>query len=283
MNLTLSAIKRPIWVWMLFVASVVLGLRAFLSLPVEENPEVSFPNISVQTAYFGANPEEIENQVTRVVEEVVSSVNGIQTIESTSIEGVSIVSIQFELKINQDTALSDVKSKVDSVIGRLPQDVERPIVAKLDFSGAPILLVSAESDKMTPLELRDFLDDRVQDRLARIPGVAQISVQGGQVREIRVAVDRQRLLSYGIGILDVTDAINGATINTPGGRITEGDRETSIRVQGEFKSVEDLRNLVIPISNRNDPNGTPAIVRLKDIATVTDGPAERTVISRVNG
>ncbi len=283
MNLTLSAIKRPIWVWMLFVAAVVLGLRAFLSLPVEENPEVSFPNISVQTAYFGANPEEIENQVTRVIEEAVSSVNGIQTIESTSIEGVSIVSIQFELKINQDTALSDVKSKVDSVLGRLPQDVERPIVSKLDFSGAPILMVSAESDKMTPLELRDFLDDRVQDRLARIPGVAQISVQGGQVREIRVGVDRERLLSYGIGILDVTDAINGATINTPGGRITEGNRETSIRVQGEFKSVEDLRNLVIPIANRNDPNGTPAIVRLKDIATVTDGPAERTVISRVNG
>ena len=283
MNLTLAAIRRPIWVWMCVVAAIVLGWRALGSLPVEENPEVSFPNISVQTAYFGANPEEIENQVTRIIEESVSGVNGIQTIESTSIEGVSIVSIQFELGINQDTALSDVKSKVDSVLGRLPDDVERPIVSKLDFSGMPVLYVAAESTTMSPLELRDFLDDRVQDRLARIPGVAQVTVQGGQVRELRVAVDRDRLLSYGIGIADVTSAINGATINVPGGRITEGNRETSIRVQGEFRSVDDLRDLVIPISNRNDPNGTPAIVRLKDIATITDGPAERTVISRVNG
>ena len=202
MNLTLAAIRRPIWVWMCVVAAIVLGFRALGSLPVEENPEVSFPNISVQTSYFGANPEEIENQVTRIIEESVSGVNGIQTIESTSIEGVSIVSIQFELGINHDTALSDVKSKVDSVLGRLPDDVERPIVSKLDFSGMPILYVAAESTKMTPLELRDFLDDRVQDRLARIPGVAQVSVQGGQVRELRVAVDRDRLLSYGIGIAD---------------------------------------------------------------------------------
>ena len=283
MNLTLAAIRRPIWVWMCVVAALVLGWRALNSLPVEENPEVSFPNISVQTAYFGANPEEIENQVTRIIEESVSGVNGIQTINSTSIEGVSIVSIEFELGINQDTALSDVKSKVDSILGRLPDDVERPIVSKLDFSGMPILYVAAESTSMSPLELRDFLDDRVQDRLARIPGVAQITVQGGQVRELRVAVDRDRLLSYGIGIADVTGAINAATINVPGGRITEGNRETSIRVQGEFRSVEDLRDLVIPISNRNEPNGTPAIVRLGDIAEVTDGPAERTVISRVNG
>ena len=217
MNLTLAAIRRPIWVWMCVVAAIVLGWRALGSLPVEENPEVSFPNISVQTSYFGANPEEIENQVTRIVEEAVSGVNGIQTIESTSIEGVSIVSIQFELGINQDTALSDVKSKVDAVLGRLPDDIERPIVSKLDFAGMPILYAAAESDRMSPLELRDFLDDRVQDRLARIPGVAQVSVQGGQVREIRVAVDRNRLLSYGIGIADVTSAINGATINVPGG------------------------------------------------------------------
>ncbi len=268
---------------MLVVAALVLGWRALGSLPVEENPEVSFPNISVQTAYFGANPEEIENQITRVIEEAVSSVNGIQTLESTSIEGVSIVSIQFELQINQDTALSDVKSKVDAVIARLPEDSERPVVSKLDFSGQPILYVAAESDKMTPLELRDFLDDRVQDRLARIPGVAQVSVQGGQARELRVAVDRERLLSYGIGILDVTSAISEATVNVPGGRITEGNRETSIRVQGEFKSVADLENLDIAIANRNDPNGTPAIVRLKDIADITDGPAERSEISRVNG
>lgn len=283
MNLTLAAIRRPIWVWMCVVAAIILGWRARSSLPVEENPEVSFPNISVSTAYFGASPEEVENLITRIVEDAVSNINGIQNIQSTSIEGVSIVSVEFELRISQDTALADVKSRVDEIVGRLPDDSERPVVSKFDFSAAPILTASVESETMTPLELRDFLDDRVIDGLARIPGVAEVSLQGGQVRELRVAVDRDRLLSYGVGILDVTNAIRGSTINVPGGRITEGNRETSIRVQGEFRSVSELEELPVPIPNRSDPNGNPAIVRLKDIADIKDGPAERTAISRING
>jgi HAE1 family hydrophobic/amphiphilic exporter-1 len=283
MNLTLAAIKRPVWVWMLVVAALVMGWRALGSLPVEQNPDVTFPNISIQTAYFGAGPDEIETQISKKIEDAVTAVNGIQSIESTSIEGMSIVMLQFELSVNQDTALADVKSKVDAIVGDLPRDAEKPVISKLNFAAQPILYLAAESDRLSPMELRDYLDDRVSDRLSRIKGVADITVAGGRNREIRVAVHKNRLLSYGLGINDVMNAVRGATLNVPGGRITEGRNEASVRVKGEFRTVDELRNLVIPVSNNQDPNGTPAIVQLRDIATIIDGPAERTDISRVNG
>jgi HAE1 family hydrophobic/amphiphilic exporter-1 len=268
---------------MLVVAALVLGFRALTSLPVEQNPEVSFPNIVIQTSYFGASPDEIENQISRRIEDSVTSVSGIQTIESSSTEGLSVVNLQFDLRTNQDVALADVKSKVDAIVDQLPRDAEKPVVSKINFAAQPILVLAAESPTLSALQLRDLLDNRVRDRLSRIPGVADVGIFGGEVREIRVAVDKNRLLSYGMGITSVLDSLRGATQNVPGGKITQGNRETAVRVEGEFKSVDEIRNLVIPVANRQDPNGTPAIVRLKDIATVTDGPAERTTISRVNG
>jgi HAE1 family hydrophobic/amphiphilic exporter-1 len=283
MNLTLLAIKRPVWVWMLVVAAIIMGWRAKGSLPVEQNPSTDFPWVTVQTAYFGASPDEIETQISKRIEDSVTTINGIESIQSTSTEGMSMVMIQFKLGTNTDTALSDVKSRVDSIINQIPKDAEKPVISKLNVASQPILFLAAESKKLTALQLRDLIDDRVKDSLSRIPGVADVAVSGGQVREIRVAVDKNRLLSYGLGIRDVLGSLTGATVNVPGGRITEGDRETSVRVKGEFKSVEEIQSLEIPVSDRQNPNATPAIVRLRDIATVTDGPAERTTISRING
>lgn len=283
MGLTLAAIRRPVWVVMLMIASLVLGWLALRSLPVEQNPEIEFPWITIQTAYPGASPQEIETLISKPIEDAVTTVSGLRSITSTSLEGVSIVAIEFELGVNQDAALNDVKSNVDAIVANLPSDAEKPVVTKLNLASEPILYIAVESDRYSPLELRDVLDDQVKDRLARVPGVAEIRVYGGEVREIRVAVHRDRLMSYGLGITDTLNALRGASLNIPGGRITEGDRETAVRVQGEFRSVDELRELEIPIADRMNPNATPAIVRLKDIATITDGPAERTEISRVNG
>jgi HAE1 family hydrophobic/amphiphilic exporter-1 len=283
MWLTLAAIRRPVWVFMLMIAAMVLGFLALRSLPVEQNPEIEFPFITIQTPYPGASPQEIETLVSKPIEDAVTTVNGIRSIQSTSLEGLSIVAIEFELGVDQDAALNDVKSKTDEIVGTLPTDAEKPVVSKLNIAGEPILYIAVESDKLTALELRDTIDERIKDRLARVPGVAEVRVSGGQTREIRVAVDRDRLLSYGIGITDTLNAIAGASVNIPGGRITEGQSETSVRVQGEFESVDELRQLDIPVSDRMNPGVPPAIVRLSDIATITDGPAERTEISRVNG
>lgn len=283
MNLTLAAIRRPVWVVMLMLAALILGWMGCKKMPVEENPEVTFPYVTVQTSYFGSSPNEIETQITKKIEEAVTTSNGIESISSTSLEGISIVTIQFDLRVNQDTALNEVKSKVDAILGTLPDGAEKPIVNKLNVASQPILTIAAESTKLSALQLRDLIDDRVKDRLARIQGVADVEVTGGEVREIRVAIDKNRLLSYGTGITDVLNSLRGAAINLPGGNITEGNRETGVRVEGEFRSVDEIKKLEIPISDRTNPNLPPAIVRLADIATITDGPAERQRISRVNG
>lgn len=283
MNLTLAAIRRPVWVLMAMLAMLVLGFLGLRSMPREQNPEVDFPFVTVTTAYPGAGPEEIETLVTKPIEDAVTSVEGVKQIQSTSLEGVSVVSIEFELGIDSDVALQDVTSKVNAIVGSLPVDAERPVASKLNVAAQPILTIAVESDSLSSLQLRDLVDDRIRARLARIEGVADIAVRGGEVREIRVAVDRDRLISYGLGIRDALSAIAGSTLDVPSGRIERGATEVGVRMSGEFNSVDELRNLVIPITDRQRPNTPPAIVRLKDIATITDGPAERTEISRING
>ncbi|MCH8273280.1 MAG: efflux RND transporter permease subunit [Armatimonadetes bacterium] len=283
MNLTLAAIRRPVWVLMLMLAAVVLGWLGLSKMQVELNPEVDFPVITIQTSYFGAGPEEIETLITRKIEETVSTTNGLKAISSTSLEGQSIVAAEFILGTDLDAALTDVSSKVEAITGQLPQDARKPVVSKMDIAGEPVLTLAVESESLNALQLRDLVEDRAKDRFSRIPGVAQVVVSGGQVREIRVAVDRQRLLSYGLGISDALLTLQGASQDIPGGRITEGRRETSVRVKGEFTSVEDIRNLAMPLADVMEPGRPPAIVRMSDIATVTDGPAERSEISRVNG
>ncbi len=283
MGLTLAAIRRPVWVLMLMLAALVLGWLGLSRMPVEQTPEVDFPTITVVTNYFGAGPEEVETLITRKIEEAVSTVRGLRAIRSTSREGGSVVVAEFEIGTNTDRALNDVTSNVEAIVGQLPRDAEKPVVSKLNIASFPILVIAVESDLLSPLELRDLVEDRIADRLTRIPGVAQVTVSGGQQREIRISLDAQRLMSLGLGVLDVVDAIRGATVDVPGGRITEGERESAVRLKGEFRSVEEIKNLVIPLADRQNPNNPPAIVPLSEFAEVTDGPAERTEITRVNG
>lgn len=283
MNLTLAAIKRPVWVLMLMIALIVLGYLGLKGMRVEQNPEVEFPNITIQTRYFGASPEEVETQITKKIEEHCSSLPRLQQITSNSFEGISIVLIEFELGTSLDTAFSDTSAKVEEVVGDLPNDAEKPVVSKLNITGEPIMQLAIDSKKLSALDLRTLVNDRIKDAFARIPGVADVTVQGGQEREIRVAIKEDRLLSLGLGITSVLDALRGATVNVPGGRITEGSRETGVRVKGEFDSIDEIRALQIPVSDRQDPNKTPAILRLGDLAEITDGAAERTTITRVNG
>ncbi|MBL1151005.1 MAG: efflux RND transporter permease subunit [Armatimonadetes bacterium] len=283
MGLTLAAIRRPVWVWMLMIFAIVMGYIGCKRMPVEQNPEIEFPVISISTSYFGANPTEIETLISRPIEDSVSGLSGLKSVQSQSLEGLSVVTVEFELGTNLDTALSDVNSAVSAITGQLPRDAERPVVQKVNIAGEPILYLAAESSTLTPLQLRDIIDDRVVDRLSRIPGVADVAVSGGEEREIRIAVDRQRLLSYGLGVSDVLNAMQNATQNVPGGRITDGNRESAVRVKGEFESVDEIRRLVIPVSDRQDPNAGPAIVRVGDIATISDQAAERTSFARING
>lgn len=283
MNLTKTAINRPVFTLMMMLAAILMGVIGFNSMRKEQNPDVSFGTITILAIYPGANPEEVATLVSRPIEEAISGVNGLQNVTSTSVEGRSVVVAQMELTVNIDVALNDIRSKVDAIVGQLPSEVEKPTISKIDTASTPVAYYAISAKNMSGPALRTLVDDRLKDQFARIPGVAEVGVQGGDIREIQVAVRKDQLLKYGIGLADVQRAIATANLNSPAGRIVKGDQELSVRVPGEFRSVNDLENLRFTISNPENPQAKGRIVRLGDVATVTDGIQERTAYSTLNG
>jgi hydrophobic/amphiphilic exporter-1 (mainly G- bacteria), HAE1 family len=283
MGLTKLAINRPVFILMLMCGMILMGTLAYRSMRVELNPEVNFGMIGVTTPYPGAGPEEVNTLVSRKIEESVSGLNGIYELTSASLEGISTVSIRFEVGTDMDAALNDTRAKVDQVLSQLPQGVEKPTITKFDSSSEPVLYLALASERMTNQELRDVAEDKLADRFARIPGVAAVNVSGGDVREIQVQVKKDRLLAYGIGIGEVLRAVQTATLNMPSGRVVDGGSEFNVRVPGEFSSPEDVQNMVLSVSDQQRMGAKPVVVRLSDIATVTDTVQERREISRLDG
>ena len=284
MNLTRLAIARPIFIFMMMLALFILGNNAYNSMRVELNPDVSFGFITVTTVYPGAGPDEVNTLVSRNVEEAISGVAGLLEVTSTSQEGVSSVSLQFEVGTDMDAALNDVRSKVDQVTVLLPTDVERPVVSKFDANSDPILYLVLRSKNLSNRQLRDLADNVLADRLSQIAGVANVGVSGGDVREIQIQVKKDSLLRYGIGIADVQRAVQNAAINVPSGRIVAGQEEYTVRVLGEFRTIEEVGNMFLTIQDSSSgPNGDKAIVQLKNIATIVDANAERRSYSRLGG
>ncbi len=283
MNLTKVALSRPIFIFMLVIGAIAIGLMSFRSMRVEDNPEVNFGVVQVITVYPGAGPEEVNTLVTRKIEEAVSGVNGIREVTSNSLEGSSVVTIQFELGTNVDVALNEVRAKVDSITRNLPTAVEKPTINKFDTASMPILYLVLKSGTLNNRDLRDLADDKLKDRFARIRGVSSVGVSGGEVREIQVRVKKDSLLAYGLGIDDVQRAVAYATLNVPSGRVVSGDSEYSVRVLGEYKTVDEIRNMLLTVSDPNNPMAKGKMVRLGDVASVVDSEVERRNYSRLNG
>ncbi|MDH7570861.1 MAG: efflux RND transporter permease subunit, partial [Armatimonadota bacterium] len=244
---------------------------------VDLNPSVDIPYVTVTTVYPGAGPEEIETLVTKPIEDQVAAVNNVRNVTSTSQYGVSSVVLEFVMGTNIDVAFADVRQKVDAARQSLPRDANAPVVAKFDIQAMPVLYLGMTGDRSVR-ELRYLADTLVKYRLAKVPGVGSVGVSGGEVREVRVSVHRDRLQAYGLTINDIVTAVQGANLNLPSGRITEGERDYDARVLGEFRSVEELRNLRVPIRR---PTGSLLELRLADVADVTDTAAEPSEITRV--
>lgn len=283
MGLTRAALSRPIFIFMLMAAAFLLGFISYSSMRKELNPEVSFGVVTISTAYPGAGPEDINNLISRKVEEAVSSANGLREVTSTSHEGISSVTATFELSTNIDAALNDVRSKVDAIQNQLPKDANKPQVSKFDNSAQPVLTLSVTSPTLTSKALRDIVDDKLIDRFGQIDGVASATVSGGDVREIQVQVRKDSLLAYGIGINDVQQAVQNATQNQSSGKLLSGRQEISVRVLGEFPDVAAIQNMSFTVKDPKNPNNKAASVRLSDVATIVDSAVERTQYSRVNG
>ncbi len=282
MWMTRLALNRPVTIWVFVVAIIVLGYYALSRMQVELQPKVDFPVITIVTAYPGASPEEVETLVSKPIEDAVAGVEGLRQINSVSQFSLSQVVLEFNIGTDISQAYIDVQAKINTVLARLPDGVERPTILKLDTQSQPTMYISLTGSR-PPYELRDLAENVIKDRLSSVPGVAAVAVAGGQKREIQVAIDKQRLNAYGLSINAIVRALQTANLNVPAGRITEGERDYSVRLIGEFTSVDELRNLEIYLQNPRNPMMRGSIIRLKDVAEVRDAVEERTEITRVNG
>ena len=278
MNFIRTAVHRPIGTVMAYAIVLLLGVTSLLGLPLDLLPELSFPTLSISTDYPGAGPEEVENLVTRVLEEAVSAAVGIEDVFSTSSEGNSRLTVSFPFGTNLDSAAADVRVALDRVRRRLPDDVGTPIVFKFDPSQFPIMqlgLVSRDGD-MSPADLQQLAEDQLQFRLERVSGVAAVTVSGGVRRRVLVAMDPVRMQALAISERDVESALQGGNIVEPGGQVVEGTRRLGLRVLSQYRGTSTIARTVVAVRN-----GVP--VYLGDVAGVTEGEEERTSFVRVNG
>jgi hydrophobic/amphiphilic exporter-1 (mainly G- bacteria), HAE1 family len=268
-------IKRPVFAAMIILALVVVGAASFFRLGIDRFPSVDLPTVAVRTNLPGASPEEIESEVTRPVEEIVNTVDGIDQLRSVSAAGVSVVIVTFKLDRDIDTAAQDVRDRVSTVIRDLPEDATPPIVQKFDNDSAPVLTIALSADRSLR-ELTELADKVVKVQLERAGGVGEVNVVGGLERAINVWIDAERLAAYRIPITQVREALRRQNTDVPGGNVEAGRREMTLRTLGRYAEAREFNELVIA-----DMNG--AQVKVRDIGQVEDGTKEQRSVARLNG
>lgn len=269
-------IKRPVFTTMVVMLLVVFGLNAYPTLGIDLYPDVDFPIVTVTVTYTGTSPEEMESLVTKPIEDAVSSVSGIKTLSSVSREGVSQVTLEFEFGTNPKLAANDVREKVAGVRRRLPDQIDEPVVQRYDITAQSIVQFSLASDSRSRGEIRKLAVDIVKDELQRLDGVAEVNVFGASDREIHLLADPKKLESYNISLQQILDLVNAQNMNTPGGRVNEKGTELTVRTLGKYKSVNELKDLII--TNQNG-----RLVKLGDVVTVEDGWTEERVYAQTDG
>ena len=275
-NLSAWAIRHPTMPLVLFFVLTFLGVVSFIRLPINLNPDISFPLIIVQVSQPGAAPAEIESQVTQKVEGAVRSVSGVRNISSRASEGGSFTSVEFEIGTPLDRALNDVRDAVSKVRGDLPEGINEPQVNRVDIEGGAIAYYAVSTTDRSPEQLSWFVDNDISKRLLSISGVAQVSRGGGEDREIRVELDPARMQALGVTAAEVNQQLRLVNLNAPGGRAQVGGGEQSIRVLGTAATALRLGQTQIRVAGG-------AVVRLSDLAEVRDAVAERRSIERLNG
>ena len=216
MGLTRLAISRPVLTVMAFAALAVLGLQSLSLMPVELFPRIDFPFITIITVYPGAGPREIETLISKPLEEAVSSINGVRTVQSSSQEGVSVVALEFFVGTDLDAAGNEIRSRLDAARAGLPREAQAPVLYKASVSSIPVLILGLSGSRPAD-EVRQLAEDVIKDRLAKVTGVASVSVVGGQQREVEVEVDKARLQAYGLSIGQVAQALTLENLNLPSG------------------------------------------------------------------
>ncbi|MCX6132752.1 MAG: efflux RND transporter permease subunit [Ignavibacteriales bacterium] len=276
MTLTELAIKRPSLIVVIFTVFGVLGLFSFGQLKYELLPKISPPIVTIATVYPGAAPTEVQTSVSKVIEDAVSGLDKISSVNASSAEGVSFVTIEFLQSADVNLALQDAQRKVNEVVSKLPSGAKAPTISKFAIDERPIIRMGA-TGSMSSREFYQLLKNRVQPELSKLDGVAQVTLVGGDEREIKVNIDALKLRSYGLSLLQVAQVIKSSNLDFPTGKVKEDGTQYVVRLAGKFSSVESLRNLVVAQSKQGGN------IKLSDIAEVQDGQKDYATLSRING
>ncbi len=274
MKLAEISIKRPTLVIVLFIVLILGGLLSYSSLNYELLPKFSPSVVSVTTVYPGASPSEVENTVSKKIEDALSSMENIKKIDTRSFESMSSVIITLNSGTDVDYSLNDAQRKINAILKDLPEDIDPPSLNKFSLDDLPIMTMSASAN-MDEAAFFDLMDKRISPILSRVEGVAQINLIGGQEREIQVSIDADRLEGYGLSLLQVQSAILSSNLDFPTGSVQTTEQDVLIRLAGKYKTVEELRELVI--ANQNGVQ-----IRLKDLADVQDAQKDVEKLARVN-
>ncbi|WP_295555672.1 efflux RND transporter permease subunit [uncultured Hyphomicrobium sp.] len=276
MNISAWSIRNPVPSLVLFMVLLVLGLLSFQALPVTRFPNIDVPVIQARIYQSGAAPSELETQVTKRVEDAIAGVNGVKHITSSVTEGSSVTTVEFRLEIDPDRALNDVKDAVQRIRTDLPRTIEEPVVTRVEIEGLPVVTYAARAPAMTPEELSWFVDDTLVRLLQGVKGVSEVARMGGVLREIRINLDPDRLLSYGVTAGEVNSQVRASNVNLAGGRGEIAGREQAIRTLASKQTVAELAETMIAL-----PGGRK--VRLDQLGTVTDEVEEPRTFAKLDG
>lgn len=268
-------VRRPVFAVMLVLALATAGGVSFFELGIDRFPKVDFPTVFVRTTYPGAAAEEMETEISQLIEDAVSTVEGIDELRSISSEGTSTVLLTFRLDRDVNVAAQDVRDAINSVLNQLPVGTLPPTVGKRDTDDSPILTMAVSGDR-TQRELYELAELAVKDIVESAAGVGEVRITGASQRAINVNIEAARLAAYGMSILQVREALTRQNVEVPGGRLDEGTRELNLRTQGRFSEARDFADMVVATVG-NQP------IRLRDIGTAVDGEKERRSIARIDG
>jgi len=275
MNISRFAVRRPVLTVMVALIVIIVGGVSLSRLPMDLMPDITYPTLSITTELENASPEEVEELITRPVEESMSAVPGVEEVSSISSEGRSRVRVTFTWGTDLDAAAADIRDRLDRVVPRLPEDAERPRLRKYDLAAFPILILGVSSN-LDPIQVRRIIDNQVKNRIERIPGVASLDIRGGLDREVHVNLNAEKIKALGLPIDQLLSRLKEENINLPAGSIEQGTLDVTIRTPGVYNSLDELRNTVVAIRD-----GVP--IQVKEIASVEDAWEKVKRIVRVNG
>ena len=274
MSLSEFSIKRPIFVIMLTLVVIVLGFISLSRIPIDLIPDITYPTLNVSTSYGNTAPEEMEQIITRPIEEALSSVPGVEEIYSVSSQGSSTVRVMFAWGTDLEEAANDIRERIDRIIGRFPEEVQRPTLRKFDPAQMPVLMLGVLT-QLDPIQVRKIIDEQMTYRLERVPGVASVEVWGGREREIQINLMPDKVKALGLPLDTIISKLRQENIDIPAGTIEKGNYELTIRIPGVYTNIEQIRETIIAVREG-------AAIRVRDIASVEDTFRRITRVARIN-